>query len=73
MAKQIVSEKYKLIKQDLLKWGKNALIFAAPMLVVFLTSIQAGQPLNEALNVVWLYMLNVFIDLLKKFVKENKY
>lgn len=57
---------------DWKKWAKNTLIFAAPFALVFLTAVQAGTPVKEALYVVYLYALNVAIDLLKKFLAGGK-
>ncbi|MBU1142015.1 MAG: hypothetical protein KKH92_00050, partial [Firmicutes bacterium] len=55
--------------EKFLKWGKNTLIFAAPALVIFLTAIQQGVPVNQALYSVYLWGLNVAIDALKKIAK----
>lgn len=66
-----MSEKFSLNKEDLKKWGKNTLVFLAPALIIFLTAIQAGVPVKEALYSIYLWGLNVAIDLLKKFVQEK--
>jgi hypothetical protein len=69
----MVSKRFDLTMEDAEKWVRNSLIFLAPAMIVFLTAIQSGTPFEEALKVVYLYGLNVTIDLLKKFVSENKY
>jgi len=66
-----MSKRFTLNKQDLIKWGKNTLIFLAPALIIFLTAIQAGVPVKEALYSIYLWGLNVLIDILKKFVQEK--
>ena len=53
------------------KWLKNTAVFAAPLLLVFLVAIQAGTPIKEALFAVYLYALNLTIDLIKKFIAAN--
>ena len=53
------------------KWINNTLIFSAPFLLVFLVEIQRGTPIKQALAVVYLYALNVIVDLLRKFVANN--
>ena len=64
-----MSNRFTLNKTDLLKWGKNALIFLAPALIIFLTAIKSGADLKDALFLVYLWGLNVVIDLLRKFVQ----
>jgi len=68
---KIMSKKFSLNKEDLLKWGKNTLTFLAPALIIFLTAIQTGVPIKEALYSIYLWGLNITIDLLKKFVQEK--
>jgi hypothetical protein len=47
-------------------------VFAAPALLVFFSSIQAGVPLKDALGAVYLWLLNTVIDLLKKYLQGSK-
>lgn len=67
------SIRFTLDKQDLKKWLTNTAIFLAPALLVFLTALQSGVPLKVALLSVYSYLLNVAIDLLKKFVSGKPY
>jgi len=60
----------KLNKEDVKKWLNNTAIFAAPFLLVFLVSVQSGADINESLYVLYLYALNVIIDLLRKFIAK---
>jgi hypothetical protein len=62
-----VSKRFTLNKEDLLKWGKNALIFLAPVLIIFLTAIKSGADLKDAFYLVYLWGLDVVIDLIRKF------
>lgn len=71
MAKTIKSKRFSLNKEDVEKWLNNAIVFLAPALLVFLTAIQAGRTVEESLNVLYLWGLNVVIDLLKKFIAGN--
>jgi len=66
-----MSKRFSLNKEDVLKWAKNTLTFLAPALIIFLTAIQSGVPIKEALYSIYLWGLNVAIDLLKKFVQEK--
>lgn len=66
-----MSKRFELNKEDLKKWAKNTLTFLAPALIIFLTAIQAGVPVKEALYSIYLWGLNVSIDLLKKFIQEK--
>ena len=51
------------------KWLKNSAKFFAPFALVFLVSIQGGADVKVALNVLYLYALNVGVDFLSKFTK----
>lgn len=66
-----MSKRFSLNKEDVLKWAKNTLTFLAPALIIFLTAIQSGVPIKEALYSIYLWGLNVAIDLLKKFVASK--
>lgn len=50
--------------------AQNALIFAAPALLVFLTVIQSGGGIKEASVALYTWGLNTFIDLLRKIVAD---
>jgi len=65
------SKRFALNKQDVRKWLINTAVFLAPALLVFLTAIQSGVPVKQALLAVYTYLLNVAIDLLKKFVASK--
>ena len=67
-----MSKKFQLNKADVKKWLNNTLVFAAPALLVFFSSIQAGVPLKDALGAVYLWLLNTVIDLLKKYLQGSK-
>lgn len=62
----MLSKRFTLNKADTLAWLKNALIFIAPDLVVFLVALSAKFSAQGALFVV--LALNLVIDLLRKFV-----
>jgi len=61
----------KIIATDWNKWLKNTAVFFAPFLLVFLISIQNGSDWKDSLNILYLYALNVVIDLVKKFIASN--
>lgn len=65
------SKKFTLNKEDLQKWLYNSFVFSAPFLLVFLLAIQQGKSIQDALYVLYLYALNVTIDLLRKFTAGN--
>lgn len=66
--KSTMSQRFTLNKEDIIRWGKNTLIFLAPALIIFLTAIKSGADVKDALFLVYLWGLNVAIDLLRKFV-----
>jgi len=61
-----------LANVDWKKWGTNTLTFSAPFLIVFLVAIQGGKSFKDAMYVLYLYILNVAIDFLKKFLQAGK-
>lgn len=67
----IVSQKYKLTIEDIKKIVKNAIIFLAPVLIILLIDLQNGRQIDMAYLKLW--ALNIVIDVLKKFIAENKY
>lgn len=67
----MTSEKFSLNDEDFKKVVKNAIIFLAPALIVFLTAIQSGVDFKTAMGAVYLWGLNTSIDLLRKFVQER--
>ena len=69
----MVSKQNSLNTQDIKKWGMNTLIFFAPALIIFFSAIQTGTPVKEAAYLIYLWAVNVLIDLLSKFTKETRY
>lgn len=64
------SEKFTLNVNDWKRWAKNALVFAAPALLVLLADFTKSLP--EWFTGVWLiialYVVNTLTDLLRKFL-----
>ncbi len=65
------SKRFALNHEDVKKWLINTAVFLAPALLVFLSAIQAGVPVRQAMLAVYTYLLNVAIDLLKKFIASK--
>lgn len=70
MTKQ--SKKFSLNSEDAKRVLKNAAIFLAPALLIFLVQVQGGVAMSEALNAVYLWGINTAIDLLRKFIAGTK-
>lgn len=66
------SKRFTLNQTDIEKWLRNTAVYSAPFALVFLIAVQQGKTLKEALYVVYLYALNVMIDLLRKFIDGRK-
>ena len=49
------------------KWLKNALIFSAPALIVFLQSLSNGDSFDIAVKLLYVAGINALIDFLKKY------
>ena len=71
--KTITSPAYKLIKADLRRWAKNTALFLAPALIIFLNQLANGVSFQEALPVLYLWLINTIIDATRKFLTENTY
>lgn len=69
----MISKTNSLNTQDIKKWAKNTLIFFAPAFIIFLTALQTGTPVKEAAYLIYLWGVNVAIDLLKKYTSVTKY
>lgn len=63
-----MSKRFELNKVDWLKIGKNSLIFLAPAVIVFLGAIRTGADMKDALYLVYLWVIDVIIDILRKFI-----
>lgn len=66
-----MSPRFKLNQQDLAKWSKNALIFLAPAALSFLLTVQKDAE-AAGTSVVVLYLLNLAVDLFRKWYANNK-
>lgn len=62
------SNRFELNKADVEKWLKNTAIFAAPAVLIFLTEIQAGKSLDEALVAIKVWVLSTAIDIVRKWI-----
>ncbi len=60
------SKRFTLNREDLKGWLKNALIFVAPDLIVFLGALSVKLSADGALVAV--LVLNLLIDLLRKYL-----
>lgn len=66
------SKRFTLNQSDVEKWLRNTATYSAPFALVFLVAIKEGKTLEQALYVLYLYALNVVIDLLTKFINGKK-
>ncbi len=64
----MVSPRFTLLKTDIKAWLKNTLVFLAPALLVLIASAIKELPADAKYGVVVLYVLNVLMDILRKFV-----
>lgn len=71
--KTMTSPKKKLVKADLDRWIRNTIIFFAPALILFLTQLANGVSFQEALPVLYLWLINTLIDVTRKYLQENTY
>lgn len=64
----MISERFTLNETDIKKVANNALIFAAPAILVLLASFRDIVPKDAAWGVVALFVVNVVTDLFRKWV-----
>ena len=62
------TQRFTLNEDKAMKVSKNAVIFLAPAVLVFLVVIQSGGSMDEALMALKLWTLNTTIDILRKFI-----
>ena len=62
------SAKFTLNKDDAIKFGKEALIFLGPTLLVLLPSVANALPSDWKYAVIVIYILNRLVSLLKLFL-----
>jgi len=70
----MVSKRFELKKEDIVKVAKNALIFAAPALLVLLADLTKALPtwVSGVWLIVALYLANVITDAFRKWISEHK-
>jgi septal ring factor EnvC (AmiA/AmiB activator) len=69
--KEIGSPALSLNKSDAKKWAKNTAIFFAPVLLTALLTLVNEIPKEATWGVIALFVVNVVIDLVRKFIKDN--
>lgn len=62
----MASKKGSFDRADAERVARNALIFVAPAVIVFLTQIQTGASWSEAFAAFQVWFLGVVIDVLRK-------
>jgi len=66
----IYSAKNSLTKDDLVRFGRNLLIFFAPLLLVLLEAYQKGESVDLK-NVVIAFFISALADLIKRYSREQ--
>lgn len=78
------SPKFYLIKNDIKSWGKIALLFLAPVFVLYISFVISNSKIDGFAwsdfipnlfiqGVMVVYILNEALALVKKYIEENKY
>lgn len=71
--KVLVSPKREIINADVQRWFKNTTLFFAPAFILFLMQLQQGNSVQEALPILYLWLINTLIDVTRKYLTENTY
>jgi hypothetical protein len=66
----IYSAKNSLTKDDLVRFGRNILIFFAPLLLVLLEAYQKGESVDLK-NVMIAFFISALADLIKRYSREQ--
>lgn len=67
-----MSKAFSLSREDWNKWTRNVMLFGGPAVILFLSALSAGKSPEEAVLILYGAILNAVIDLLKKYLSENK-
>lgn len=75
------SKAWKLSSEDWLRWGKNALVFLAPVAVIYFAFVQVNlgdgfsssdfAPNQVVIGAALLYLVNTAMDFFRKLVPDN--
>jgi hypothetical protein len=71
--KVIVSPELKIINADWQRWFRNLVLFFAPAFLIFLVQLQQGNSVQDALPILYLWLINTLIDITRKYLGENTY
>jgi hypothetical protein len=63
--------KQRVIAIDYKKVARNAAIFLAPAVLLILINLQNGSDYQQIANIVYLWLLNALVDLVRKFIATN--
>jgi hypothetical protein len=69
----IKSKERSLIRQDIYKWLKNALVFSGPASLVLCADLIELVPNNTAYGALAIAFYGMAVDLYKKWLNANKY
>lgn len=80
----MTSKRFELKKEDVQKVAKNALIFFAPVGVIYLTAValevekdgfawEDMRPNMVVIGSIMLYVVNVLLDFFRKWTAQTKY
>lgn len=67
------SDKFSLNRQDWQTWGRNLVMFTAPILAVLFSLLANGVPIEKAYPVAILAAYGAIADLLKKWATTKQY
>lgn len=69
----VISNKREIVREDVVKWIKNLLIFSSGSIIVFLVVLQQGGTFQQAGVALYGALVNALIDLFRKWEGETKY
>lgn len=64
--------KTRVTETEYMKVLRNAALFLAPAALLALIQLQGGASWEEIANILYLWLLNTAIDLLRKFIAAGK-
>lgn len=79
-----ISPLWKVNKEDLKRWAQNMMVFTAPLFIVYLLQLNATLQNNgflgkfdfipnlATIGAIQLYLINTFLDLMRKFTDPTK-
>lgn len=70
---EVVSPKFTMVREDWDRLLEQSIVFASPLIIMYLNELQAGKTPQEAAGYVYAALIQILINFLKKLTTEKTY